>query len=50
MKDDVWVRRVENGFVVTVGLDDDDKPALQYVARDFEQLCEIMKELLGSQP
>jgi hypothetical protein len=49
MKDDIWVRRVENGFVVTIGIDDADKLARQYVARDFEQLCEIMKELMGDE-
>jgi hypothetical protein len=44
---DVRIRRVENGFIITVGEGDNGKPAPQYVARDFEQLCEILKEQLS---
>jgi hypothetical protein len=43
---DVKIRRVENGFIVTVGDDDNGNAAPQYVARDFEQLCEVLKQLL----
>jgi hypothetical protein len=45
MKDDVWVRRVENGFVVTVGIEENGNPPSQYVARDMEQLCEVLRDL-----
>lgn len=45
---DVRIRRVENGFIVTVGEGENGAPAPQYVARDFEQLCEVLKELLGA--
>lgn len=39
---DVNIRRVQNGFILTVG-QGDNEPAPQYVARDFEQLCELLK-------
>jgi len=42
----VHVRQVENGFIVTIGEGENGKPAPQYVARDFDQLCEILKQLL----
>lgn len=42
---DVKIRQVENGFIVTVGEGDNGNPAPQYVARDMEQLCEILREL-----
>lgn len=44
---DVTIRKVENGFIVTVGQGDNGNAAPQYVARDFDQLCEILKEQLG---
>lgn len=44
---DAKVRRVENGFIVTVGEGENGDPAPQYVARDFEQLCEILREIFG---
>jgi hypothetical protein len=47
---DVRIRAVENGFIVTVGEGDGAEPAPQYVARDFEQLCEILKEQLATTP
>jgi hypothetical protein len=43
---DVKIRRVENGFIVTDGEGENGNPAPQYVARDFEQLCEVLKQLL----
>jgi hypothetical protein len=45
----VHIRKVENGFIVTIGEPDNGQPAPQYVARDFDQLCEILKEQF-SQP
>jgi hypothetical protein len=47
MNEDIRIRRAENGFIVTVGQGENGNPAPQYVARDFDQLCEILKELLG---
>ncbi len=44
---DVTVRRVENGFIVTVGQGEEGQPAPQYVARDMEELCEVLKEQLS---
>lgn len=44
---DVRIRRVANGFIVTVGDGENGDPAPQYVARDFDQLCEVLKDLLG---
>ena len=44
---DVRIRRVENGFIVTIGEGENGHPAPQYVARDFDQLCEILKEQLS---
>lgn len=47
-RSDVAIRKVENGFIVTVGQGDNGHPAPQYVARDFDQLCEVLKDLLGA--
>lgn len=44
---DARIRRVENGFIVTVGEGENGDPAPQYVARDFDQLCTILKDLFG---
>jgi hypothetical protein len=46
MKQDVWIRPVENGFVVTVGIEDNGNLPPQYVAHDMDQLCEVLRELL----
>ena len=40
---EVSIRNVTNGFIVTVGQGENGTPAPQYVARDFDQLCEILK-------
>jgi hypothetical protein len=42
----VWILPVKNGYVVTVGEGTQDQPAPQYVARDMDQLCEILRSIL----
>lgn len=44
---DVTIRRVKNGFIVTEGQGENGEPAPQYVARDFEQLCELLKTVFA---
>lgn len=46
---DVRIRRVANGFIVTVGEGENGNPAPQFVARDFDQLCEVLKEQLAAE-
>lgn len=49
MSDTIHIIRVENGFIVTVGEGENGNPAPQYVARDFDQLCEVLKEQLAAE-
>lgn len=42
---DIRIRAVLNGFIVTVGEGENGDPAPQYVARDLDQLCEILREV-----
>lgn len=44
---DIRVRKVANGFIITVGEGENGDPAPQYVARDLDQLCEILRDLFG---
>lgn len=47
---EVKIRRVNNGFIVTVGEGENGDPAPQFVASDLDQLCAVIRALFEEAP
>lgn len=43
-------RRVNNGFIVTVGEGENGDPAPQFVAGDLDQLCAVIRKIFEEAP